>query len=160
MTIDRTEQVAERPRPREGEERVRQALEDGVIARERDPQGRAGWSVAELGRDLSIDERRAAKMVKAGGGVYLRAGQIPMLRARIRAAVLAAIGCGEAAHHPVEKHMRRANVRVGKLNELYDRALEGDGVVDARERAQLRTEFRQLSREAAESADDLGGDEP
>jgi hypothetical protein len=158
MLNGKTEHATERLRPREGEERVRQALEDGVIARQRDPNGNAGWSIADLARDLCIDPKRAARMVHVGGGVNLRAGQIPLLRPRIRAAVFAAIGGASATHLPIDKHVRRANVCVGRLNEMYDRALGGDGVIDADERAQLRAEFRQLASTAAQSADDLGGE--
>ena len=87
MTLRPTDRMA----PGEGEELVRRALEDGVIARERDPDHRIGWTIADIAHDLGVSEERARKMVRLGLGVNLRAGQVLSLRPRIRNAVLAAM---------------------------------------------------------------------
>ena len=154
MTFERTGQTTERLLPGEGEERVRRALEDGVIARERDVERRAGWSIADLARDLGISETRAAKMVRLGGGVNLRAGQIPMLRPRIRAAVLAAINAGVHEHRPIERRVRKLSALVGRLNDTVDRAL-ADHVIDNAESAELRAAFREIADASAEAAEDV-----
>ena len=141
-----------------GEERVRRALEDGVIAHERSPGLDVGWSIADLASDLGCSATHAGRIIRKEHNVHLRAGQIRRLRPRIRAAVLAALGLAESAHRTVEGHVRRVNVCTGRLNELLERAL-GDRVIDDRERAQLRAEFREVAAAALQGAEDVGGDE-
>lgn len=70
-----TERPTERLLSGEGEELVRQTLEDGVIARERDPHHRVGWTIADIAHDLGVSEERARKLVRKNGGANLRAGQ-------------------------------------------------------------------------------------
>ena len=143
---------------RDGEERVRRALEDGVIAHERSPGLDVGWSIADLAADLGCSATHAARIIRKEHNVHLRAWQIRRLRPRIRAAVLSALDLAPSAHRDVESHVRRLSARTGRINELLDRAL-GDEVIDPKERAQLRAELRQLASEATAGADDLGGDE-
>lgn len=154
-TFSPTEHGTERPARGEGDERVRRALEDGVYARERARGTDAGWSIADIAHDLGISDTRAALLLKAGSNVHLRAGQIPLLRPRIRAAVLAAIGCAPSPRRPVEGHVRRLTGRVGRLNELLDRAL-ADNCINEAEAAELRAELRGIGADSLAAAEDVG----
>lgn len=153
ITIRHPAQTTERLSKGDGEERVRRALEDGVIAHERAPGQDVGWSIADLANDLRVSETHARRIVRRDHNVHLRAGQIPLLRPRIRAAVEAALGLSPCVHRAIEGHVRRVSIIAGRLNELLERALL-DNVVDDRERAQLRAEFRALANAARAGAED------
>ena len=154
-TFSPTEHGTERPARGEGDERVRRALEDGVYARKRNPGTDIGWTVADVAHDLGISETRAALMLKAGSNIHLRAGQVPLLRPRIKAAVLAAMGCAPSARRAVEGHVRRLTGRVGRLNELLDRAL-ADNSINEGEAAELRAELRGIGADSLAAAEDVG----
>lgn len=55
----------------------------------------------------------------------------------------------------VGSHVRRCTAQVGRINEVLDRA-EADGVIDDRERAELRAELLRLASVATDGAEDLG----
>jgi hypothetical protein len=158
MAIRPPGQTTERLGKGEGEELVRRALEDGVIAHERSPGIDVGWSIADLAADLGCSDTHATRIIRREHNVHLRAGQIRRLRPRIKAAVLAALGLDQAENRDVQSHVRRVSARVGALNALLDRFLS-DKVIDPKERAQLRAEFRSLASEALAGADDLGESE-
>lgn len=148
--------TTERLLPGEGEELVRRALEDGVIARERDRDRHEGWTIADIAHDLGISDERARKMVRQGGGVNLRAGQVLSLRPRIRAAVRAAMeGAAPDRRRTAESHVRNLGALVGDINRILDRAV-ADGEIDDDESAELRAAMRALSSAAATGAEDLG----
>lgn len=155
-----TNRPTERLLPGEGEEVVRRVLEDGVIARERDPHKRAGWTISDLADDLGVSDERARKIVRREGKVSLRAGQVLALRPRIRAAVLAALtGAdqrlgGSSRRRTIDSHLRRCTAQLGRISELLDRA-EADGHVDDRECAALREALLRLASDATNGADDL-----
>jgi len=157
MSIRGPVQATEQLPKGEGEECVRRALEDGVIAHERNPGSHIGWSIADLAADLGCSATHAARIIRKEHNVHLRAGQVRRLRPRIRAAVVAAMGLAPAAHRPVESHVRRVSASAGELNALLERVMS-DGHIDPAERAELRAKFRAVLDAAAQGAEDLGSE--
>ena len=143
--------------PGEGEEYLRRVLEDLVIARTRDPQNRAGVSIAELSEDLGLSRQRVQRMISADSPeVNLRAGQILSLRPRVRALVLAALAAqseslGGGRHAEDVALHRRVGALYGRLSETLERALR-DEVIDPQERAELRAAWAQIAAEAGRGA--------
>jgi len=148
----------DRAAPGEGEEYLRRVLEDLVIARQRDPNKRAGVSVADLAEDLGVSRQHVQRLLSADEpGVNLRAGQLLALRPRVRAQVMAALSARSeelgASPSPPEHDalLRRMAILCGRLAETLDRA-RADGRVDEEEQAQLRAMWAELAAEAQRGA--------
>ena len=146
--------------PGEGEELVRRALEDLILAHDRDPDHAAGLSRADLARDLGVSEQRARDLLDPDKPqVNLRAGQLLALRPRVRSAVLGALqaeserleASAPRARRPLDSRIRQLGGKLGRINELLDRALE-DGQIDQGERAGLRAALSALASEASAGA--------
>lgn len=156
MTIRPTERLL----PGEGEELIRRCLEDQAIARDRDPEGRAGASRAEMSRALMVSEERVRRMISSDEPtVNLRAGQILALPPRVRRAVLAVLtaeslrldeGATGRRRSP-ESMLRQVGAKVGKLNAVVDRAL-ADDEIDEGEAAEIRAAFGDVASEAGAGA--------
>jgi hypothetical protein len=143
--------------PGEGEEAIRRVLEDLVIARQRDPDGKAGVSIDDLHKDLGVSRQHVQRILSAEHpNVNLRAGQILSLRPRVRGLVLAALAAqaealdGGSIAEDQALH-RRVGMLFGRVSEILDRAL-ADGRIDPEEQAELRAGWAQLSVEAAKGA--------
>lgn len=144
--------------PGEGEEYVRRALEDMVIARQRDPLDKAGVSVDELHRDLKVSRQRVSRIISADSPeINLRLGQVLSLRSQPRRMLLAAVLAKADeldGHGPTEDDAtlhRRMAAHFGRLSEILDRAL-ADGHVDAVEAAELRAAWAVLAAVAGRGA--------
>lgn len=144
----------------EGNELVRRALEDLVIAHERDPQGREGVSRAELARCLGVSRQRVDAILSADRpDVNLRAGQIPALPPRARRAVLAALNATSRSldgGQDFDTTHRRLGSLYGRLSDVLERA-KGDGTIDDHEAAELRAVLFAIAGEASGAA--VGGPE-
>lgn len=147
--------------PGHGEELVRQALEDLVLLRERDPNHREGVSQAELAEDLGVSTTRVQAILDANQPtVNLRAGQIPLLRPRARKAVLRALLAvcdeldGATTRKAPDSRARQVGALYGQLNATLETALE-DRVLDREERAELRARFGAIAAAASAGVTDL-----
>lgn len=147
--------------PGHGEELIRQALEDLVLLRERDPNHREGVSQAELAEDLGVSTTRVQAILDANQPtVNLRAGQIPSLRPRARRAVLRALLAvcdeldGATTRKAPDSRARQLGGMFGRLNETLERALE-DKQLDREERADLRAQFGAIAAVATQGVTDL-----
>lgn len=147
--------------PGHGEELIRQALEDLVLLRERDPNHREGVSQAELAEDLGVSTTRVQAILDANQPtVNLRAGQIPALRPRARKAVLRALLAvcdeldGTTTRKAPDSRARQVGALYGQLNATLETALE-DKVLDRQERAELRARFSAIATAATAGVNDL-----
>jgi hypothetical protein len=162
--------VTAQPPPPAPKELVRQALEDLVLANERDPARRAGVSKADLARALDVSASRVfAILDRAQPNVNLQAWQIVLLPKRARVAVMQALkgeirrraALAEAPLSPEARHVRLSRLHGELAAEIETARGPGSGGgagLDRRERARLRTKYREIAQAANEGAAEL--DEP